>query len=244
MTPHVVDDLPRLLRGDATQAEVQTAAVHLRECADCRQELVDAVTSHAALTSAQRFAPEAVSATPASGVPVRASGPLPDLSAVFAQVRAEAASEDHADGPTTTRRRAPMLAAAAAVAGLLVGGGAVAAIHSANSSSGSSGRTVALAAYDVGTTSAKATITTAGQMSLDAVTLPKLAASKRYEVWLTNTGRTRMQPIGWVGTNGKATLTVPAALMNRYNDIEVSVQRVDTSSYTYSGTSVLRGSYA
>ena len=53
-------------------------------------------------------------------------------------------------------------------------------------------------------------------------------AGKRYEVWLTNDRRTTMQPIGWIGTNGTATMTVPAdADAAQYGDIEVSVQNVD-----------------
>ena len=36
--------------------------------------------------------------------------------------------------------------------------------------------------------------------------------TKRYEVWLTDTKRTRMQPIGWIGNDGTAQLTVPTAI--------------------------------
>jgi hypothetical protein len=71
--------------------------------------------------------------------------------------------------------------------------------------------------------------------------LPK-AANTRYEVWLTNAKRTRMQPIGWIGNDGKATMSVPPEMMQQYGDLEVSVQRSAATDYTYSGTSVLRGS--
>jgi hypothetical protein len=236
MSEHISDELPRLLTGEATPDVVQQAAAHLRECVDCQQELVSAVAAHASLTSAQRFAPEVVAARPVSPAP--APAPLPDLAAVFAQVRAETAADEPA-----LRTRRPVVAIAAAAAGLLIGGGAVAIVnHSSGSSPG--GRTVALAAYGVGTTRATATITAGGRMSLDATSLPKLSATERYEVWLTNAPRTRMQPVGWVGANGTATLTVPANLMDTFSDIEVSVQRLNTSSYTYSGTSVLRGAYS
>ena len=80
-------------------------------------------------------------------------------------------------------------------------------------------------------------------MRIDAASLPKLNG-KRYEVWLTNAARTRMQPVGWLGANGTAALTVPPDLLKRFTDIEVSVQPVDASTYDYSGTSVLRGDYA
>ena len=81
-------------------------------------------------------------------------------------------------------------------------------------------------------------------MKLDAASLPQLDSAHRYEVWLTNAARTRMQPLGWVAPDGTAQLTVPPSLMASYSAIEVSVQQVDAASYSYSGTSVLRGSYS
>jgi hypothetical protein len=240
---HISDELPRLLCGEATRDEVLAAAAHLRSCEDCQQELVSAVVAHASLTSAQRFAPEIV-ARPAEAGPDGAANPdsdnavLPDLSEMFAKVRAQSTVADLA-----SRRRGlrPMLAVAAVAAGVLVvGGGALALTH--HSSSGGS-KSIALTAFDEGTSSAKATVS--GQtMQVDATSLPKLDASERYEVWLTNPTRTQMKPIGWIGDNGTAKLTVPSDLMGSYSDIEVSVQQVNVPSYAYSGTSVLRGAYA
>jgi hypothetical protein len=244
MTSHISDELPRLLTGEATRDVVQAAAAHLRSCEDCQQELVSAVVAHASLTSAHRFAPEVV----ARPVPEAAAADdaddadeqsaLPDLSAVFAQVRADA---EHA--PRAHRRsRRPLYAVAAVAAGVLVGAGATALVQNAGHHA-PAGQSVALAAFDTGTRSAKAVVDNDGRMRVDAAALPRLDAVHRYEVWLTNDARSQMQPIGWIGANGKATLTVPANLMSNYSDIEVSVQRVDAPSYTYSGTSVLRGSY-
>jgi hypothetical protein len=109
-------------------------------------------------------------------------------------------------------------------------------------SSGSTGRSVALAPFGAGTRSAAATIT-GDRIAVDAASLPTLDAAHRYEVWLTDPARTRMQPVGWIDTSGRATMTVPQALLHTYADIEVSVQQVD-GPYIYSGTSVLRGSYS
>src|SRR5579864_7241802 len=97
MTEHVSDDLPRLLSGEALREDVATAAAHLRTCVDCQQELVSAVAAHASLVSAQRFAPEVAwrSETALERPPAR---PLPDLTAVVAQVREEAVA-------TLARRR-------------------------------------------------------------------------------------------------------------------------------------------
>lgn len=227
---HIADDLPRLLTGDAGRAEVLAAAEHLRHCDDCRQELVSTTVAHASLTSARRFAPEVVSGSTADDA---ADATLPDLTAVFAEARAEKVA------PVARRRRAAWgLAAAAAVVGAGVGTFAV--VHDSGSSSPQ--RHIALTAFDIGHSKATATVS-GGRMRIDAASLPNLDAQHRYEVWLTDAARTRMQPLGWIDTNGSAELTVPASLMNSYRAIEVSVQQVDASSYDYSGTSVLRGSY-
>lgn len=236
--PHVTDDLPRLLTGEANRDLVLAAAAHLRTCVDCQQELVSAVVAHASLTSARRFAPEAV------GIPARPSqdaegspaGPLPDLSAIFAQVREEAASPSR----RPVRRRTRYLLGAAAAAVVL--GGGTAALVATTGDDGAAGRTVRLSAFQSGRTDGRATLS-GGEMRIDARSLPRLSG-KGYEVWLTNSARTSMKPLGWIGSDGTATLSVPAELMNSYSDIEVSVQDVNAPSYLYSNVSVLRGEYA
>ena len=241
MTSHISDELPRLLSGEATREAVLSSAAHLRECEDCRQELVSAVVAHASLTSAQRFAPEIVNALrePAEVTSEAPDNPpaLPDLSAVFAQVRREAAA------PAQPRRRFSRVAMGAVAAGLVVGAGGVALVDHVGSSSATSGQTVALAAFGVGHEPASVKLVNGDTMRIDARSLPKLASTERYEVWLTNSARTRMQPVGWIAANGKAELTVPPDLMQTFQAIEVSVQPVDAASYDYSGVSVVRGTY-
>lgn len=227
MNTHVTEELPRLLTGEATRDAVLDAAAHLRTCVDCQHELVSAVVAHASLTSAQRFAPEVVATPPAETAPPQ----LPDLAAVFAQVETEAARRP--------RRRTRYLIGAAAAAVVVGGGIATAVVVTGSSAPG--GQTVHLAAYDEGRTDAQATLA-GGEMRIDATSLPRLNG-KGYEVWLTNAGRTDMKPVGWIGSNGRATLSVPSALMDKYTDIEVSVQDVSAPSYLYSKVSVLRGDY-
>jgi hypothetical protein len=238
MSTHVTDDLPRLLTGEAPREVVLDAAAHLRTCVDCQQELVSAVVAHASLTSAQRFAPEVVNnpAGPSRDAEGNAAAPLPDLSAIFAQVREEAASPSRR---SVSRRTRYLLGAAAAA--VVVGGGATAIVATTGNDT-TSGQTVQLSAFQSGTTDAKATLS-GSEMRIDASSLPRLSG-KGYEVWLTDSGRTSMKPIGWIGTDGKATLSVPADLMRKYSDIEVSVQDVNAPSYLYSNVSVLRGEYA
>lgn len=244
MTAHISDELPRLLTGEATREVVQRSAAHLRSCEDCQQELVAAVVAHASLTSAQRFAPEIVTrsavAPPQRAAQAPAAEPLPDLSQVFAQVREEASAWPE---PAHRQRRRPLMAVAAVAAGALIGGGGVAVIVNHRPGAAVT-QSIALSAFGVGHTTASATVTRGGELALNASSLPRLDATHRYEVWLTNGARTQMKPIGWIGDNGKAALTVPASLMRTYTDIEVSVQRVNDPTYTYSGTSVLRGSYS
>jgi hypothetical protein len=237
-TQHISDDLPRLLTGDATRDEVMTAAEHLRSCPDCQQELVSAVISHAALTSAHRFAPDLVSRS--SGDEEAAAArheaepdPLPDLSGIFAQVRDEATETEHR--PARNRHRLLAVAAAAVV---LAGGGATIA-ETVGSSSSDSSRSVALTAYGVGKDNASVTIVGDKKLRVDASALPKLTAQHHYEVWLTNAARNRMQAVGAIGVDNVATLPVKANDLKQFSDIEVSVQKDHQT--VYSGTSVLRG---
>jgi hypothetical protein len=271
MTEHVHEDLPALLRGEADRATVMQAAAHLRECADCRQELISAVVAHSSLSSAARMLPQELiqPLTSESGTREAGTGasvtelpltespddppPLPDLSAVFAQVRAETAAQADARTETDTTqtpahaaarpraKRGPWLAVAAAVVGLGVGAGGVALSNSVDSSSPST-QNVALAAFDKGTEPASVSIVGGDQMRLDATSLPAPAAGKLYEVWLTNAARSQMYAVGSLGSSRKGSYTVPAGLMDTYSAIEVSVQPVSNSAY--SGISVLRGSYA
>jgi hypothetical protein len=236
MSQHVSDDLPRLLSGEATRAETLAAAEHLRGCPDCQQELVSGVVAHASLTSARRFAPELIArAAPAADGEHVGPAELPDLGDVFAKVRSEAASA----GATGRRRRVALGVAAAAVVATAVG--VTVAQVGGSDSSGPARRSVVLAAYDVGTHPARATLAATGTVSLDAAALPKLDGSHFYEVWLTDRPRKHLQAVGSLSTDNRAVLTISPNVIARYTAIEVSIQRVNQTSF--SGTSVLRGSY-
>ncbi len=254
MSNHISEELPRLLTGDASRDVVMAAAEHLRICPDCQQELVSAVVAHASLTSAHRFAPEIVMPDSSSIADIGSqrarhaaetadSGDeateLPNMTSMFAQIREEAEAK-----PAKTHQRRRLLAVAAAAV-VLVGGGT--AVYTAEHGSSSPTTRVALAAFQQGTAapyddqSASAVID-GDTVSVDASKLPQLGAAHQYEVWLTNEQRDSMLPLGYIGNQNKAKLTVPPKVkLSSYTNIEVSVQRV--GQYKYSQVSVLRGSY-
>jgi hypothetical protein len=163
---------------------------------------------------------------------------LPDLSATFNRIRNEAGAA-RSDGSKGVRYR--WLAAAAVVA-LGVGGGA-AVLADRNRADSPTSRTVALSAFDQGTTTGSAVLVGGDTMKLDAASLPTLAAGRYYEVWLTDGARTTMAPVGQLDSAGDGTFTVPENVMSGYGAIEVSVQDTQAKG-AYSGVSVLRGSYA
>ncbi|SHF46688.1 Anti-sigma-K factor rskA [Jatrophihabitans endophyticus] len=249
-TPHISEDLPRLLTGDATRDVVLGAAHHLRTCVDCQQELVSAVVAHASLSSAHRFAPEIVAPErddrPVAGPDEDVEGPgaLPDLSTVFAEARADA----HASGPragasgtaaapagTRTRRR---LIAVAAAAAIVAGGGVTYAVATSGDDAPAT-QTVALDG-PASTKSATAKLVGDDRMSLDASVLPALRGGRQYEVWLTD--GLHKQSVGFLQPDRHAALTIPSTLMKRYDSIAVSVQKDGQTEF--SGDVVLRGSYS
>lgn len=234
-TNHISDDLPRLLTGEASRDAVLEAAAHLRTCADCQQELVSALVAHASLTSARRFAPEVVAADrqPAPGG-AEPRG-LPDLDAVFRQVREESDTESAAPA---RRRRALLAVAAAAV---VIGGGTAIGVALTSGSSGPTTRTVAL--QSVGQWHGRPTVTMVGteRMKVNATSLPQLAAGKRYEVWLASPDG-KMQAVGFVGSDRTAELTLTSDLIGQYRDVAISEQGPEQRQF--SGVLVARGSYA
>lgn len=231
---HLTDEIPRLLSGEASRTEVLAAAEHLRGCPDCQQELVSAVVAHASLTSAQRFAPEIVASVPDLD-DAEPAGPLPDMSAVFARVRDEARA-------TTVRpdRRRWQVAAVAAAAAVVIGGTTVGIIELNGGGGSAPATTVALSAFQQGAEAATAKVQ-GSTMRVDATKLPRLDGQHFYEVWLTDKARKNMWPLGAIGPDNRGQLPVPSSVMARYAAVEVSVQRANQT--TYSGVSVLRGTY-
>jgi Anti-sigma-K factor rskA len=236
VSEHIFDELPLLLSGEADRTAVSAAATHLRACEDCRQELISAVVAHAALSSAVRYAPGLADSFLVAPPGTSLTDELPDLSSMFAQVRSEAASP--AVVRPVRRVQARWLVAAAAVVAVGVSGGIV-----ATSGHGSApSRSVALSAYDRGTSAATAKLVDDREMKIDAASLPALGNGQYYEVWLTDAARKKMAAVGQLDQKRRGDFTVPTSVMNIYSALEVSVQQT-SSTGGYSGVSVLRGSY-
>ena len=241
---HITEELPRMLRGEATRDVVVAAAEHLRSCPDCQQELVSAVVAHAALSSAQRFAPEVVAGHPVEDGAVDDKAPepgaLPNMSDMFEQVRLEAEASRNRAARRPVRRRLLAVAAAAAV----VAGGTAAVVETTSSSNASQAtRVVTLTGFDRGPLGTKAVVRIVRNRTLqiDASKLPKLDGAHSYELWMTDGARQHMQSVGFIGNDNRAELTVSPKVMAQYSDFEVSVQRNNQTQY--SGISVLRGAY-
>jgi anti-sigma-K factor RskA len=233
MNQHISDDLPRLLTGDADRAETLAAAEHLRTCLDCQQELVSAVVAHAALSSARRVAAPRVAAPVEAYVEPTAAA-LPDMSAVFARVRDEAARTGH-----SSKRRRALIAVAAAAVVATAGGITIAETVGSSSSTHQDAQTVLLQLRNPQTGGPARVTVTGDRMHLDATSLPKLDSAHQYEVWLVDA--TRLRPLGYVGGDRTADLIVPASVMSQYNSVAISVQ--GNQQVQFSGDVVARGSY-
>jgi anti-sigma factor RsiW len=224
MSDHVADDLPRLLRGDASRDVTAAAADHLRDCADCQQELADLVAAHAALVSMQRLGLE----------PVRTRLPMPDARPVVPPESA-IASIPRVRRPAGISRVAVI--AGIVAAGITIGGVAVA----QHRNSVPAIQFVRLAADGQGTVSGSAQVFDGDQVRLDARDLPQPVAG-HYQVWLTDSACTVMYAIGVLGPDRTGDFTVAPMVLDRYSDIEVSVQPANDGGF--SGVNVLRGRYS
>jgi hypothetical protein len=80
-----------------------------------------------------------------------------------------------------------------------------------------------------------------GTLRVDATKLPKLDSTHVYELWVTDSNRRNMSPVGTFST-GTIDLTADHKVLSQYNDFEVSVQKIDQIS-RYSGISMVRGQY-
>jgi hypothetical protein len=235
MSVHPADDLPQLFTGEAGQRELLSIAEHLRRCPDCGQELVAAAVAHASLSLARRHFPE-LFARPASAGTDRI---------VESDLRASAANPTQPPapgrGPARSRRHRAGLLVAAAVA-VLVGGGATIAETVGSSDHGSRvAQSITLAPVGAAQGSATAVIAN-GTLRIDAGGLPRLAARRQYEVWLSDIVGQRMRPLGFIGTDRMANLPLPRSVMSRYGVVAISIQQ--PSQVSFSGDLIASGSYA
>lgn len=261
--PHVTDELPLLLVGEADRETVRRVGSHLRACTDCRDDLVDAVVSHATLRSAARVAPDVATGGRVSFVVPDFAAMLDevvdqtpdrdlvDLGPVFAQIRAEAAGGEAAgagahaapepeaaptDELAARRGRRTRLALTAAAAVVVIGGGTAVTVSALSDD----GKSVTVSAFGAGTVDASARVGD-GWVKLDASSLQRLSSDQFYEAWLVNSDATGVLALGPLGGDGKASFSVPSDVMAQYPTLQVTVQQ-NNGDPTPSQTSVLKAS--
>ena len=170
------------------------------------------------------------------------------LAATSASLRATARQPQAATAPdpapAAKRWRRPLVGLAAALA-LAV---AVAAVLWSGGTLGPDrdGRTVPLAGVGAVAASGRATMAGDGgdrRMTLTADDLPALGPGQYYEVWLLDPDAGTVFPVGVLPPGGEARFTLPAAVVGRYQVIDVSLE-ADDGDPTHSKRSLLRGRYA
>lgn len=234
------EDLTPLLRGELTRARHSALVAHLAGCEVCRGDLVDAASSHGALTAVRRVLSGAVE-TDHSTLPEQTEltsshaelhlAPLPPL--VLPRRRAH--------------RSRTWGALVAAVAVVLASAGLYLGVHrdARPSPTPVATRSAPLSPLRAGGSgqvtmhpeSAVATV-----MTISTTQLSSAGAGRYYYVWLLDPVTNKMLPLGVVGPDGKATFTLQTAILDRYHAVDVSLQK-DNGNPAHSDTSVLRGSY-
>ncbi len=239
---HVGDELPLLLGGELTRARWAEVVAHLRGCARCQAELVDATGAHAALTAARRLMD-----------PPMSRGPLADL-------RVDSADEPLELPPLALTRHRPRgrdlligLTAAAVAAAIALG---AVALSGGRLGSGSGQRATATqqarlvpvvaASGSAAAPSAAGVVRMSGSgevvMTIHVTGLPKAAAGHFYYAWLLDPSTNKMLPVGVVDARGSSTFDLGADLVKRYTAVDISLQ-ADDGDPQHSPVSVLRASY-
>jgi hypothetical protein len=234
-------DLVGLVRGELTNAEVGAADDHLTQCAQCREELIDTVVSHALLVRAGRTLGR-------DALPDRGSehaGAHADVGDARPVLPAYVAPAE--PGP----RRGPLvlLAAAAAVVVAGAGLGAQAWLDRDGSSVSPAPREALLAASlePLDGSAARGEVTMRPhdgrtELSVSVADLPTTSASDYYYAWLLDPATDKMLPLGQVDARRGATFDLDDSLVASYSAVDLSLE-ADDGDPAHSVTSVLRGTY-
>ena len=219
---HPLAELPALVAGRLDLTGIRHLRAHLRACGTCRQELVEIVGGAAALELAR-----GMEEPPDELPPLVIESPRPSATPARGAAR-------------PSRRRVAVIGglAAAAVAAVLV----VSLVVFRRSSPS----TVAVAFAPLAASGDGGTVsmTTAGPertMTVDA-RLQAAADGSFYEVWLLDEASGRMLSVGVLPAEGKASFSLPADLVARYDAVDVSVEP-DDGVAAHSADSVLRARY-
>ena len=253
---HVVDDLASLLRGELDRRHLSLVVRHLRACASCRAELVEASIAHSALTATRRVLDPR--RTPIG--PVSLSEQTP------------AAAGDEADtlppllsgsgGRPVTRvarvgRRDLVASLTSAAVAIVVALGGVAAYQDWTAGGARTTRPTAVqqatltpvvpSSGSAPIPTARGIVSMAGTrdvvMTIRVIGLPAAAAGHFYYAWLLDASTNKMLPVGVVSPDGVATFNLEPDLVHNYTAVNIGLQ-ADNGNPAHSDESVLRASYA
>jgi Anti-sigma-K factor rskA/Putative zinc-finger len=223
MSEHPYDELPGLLFGELNRAEVTVVSDHLAGCDDCRRELAVLAATSASLRAAARH--------------TSAAGEHPAGPAVRPHRGGRGAGRPG-------RRPRPLVGLAAALAVALVAAAVL--LLTGPLRPGRAGGTVPLAGVGAVAASGQASMTGDDgdrQMTVTTDDLPTLRPGQYYELWLLDPKAGTVFPVGVLPPHGEARFTLPAAVVGRYQAIDVSLE-ADDGDPTHSKHSLLRGRYA
>jgi hypothetical protein len=228
--PHGADHNPAefvgLLTGEANRGASLAMAERLRSCDACRQELVDLLAAHAALTSASRTLEEAAEPTEVPTPFLTTDDVLPPLRPVSAR-------------PQGRRMRWALAAAAVVVAVVGISTGFARAHQHGTVVAQAPLRPLDGPANASGSLTALATGTDR-QLTVHTSELQVPGAQSFYEVWLLNPTTLKMLAVGVLPASGTGSYDMNASLMKGYSAVDISLQ-VNDGDPRHSKVSVLRG---
>lgn len=218
------EQLVALVEGRLGLDELRQVVAHARRCPRCQADLVEVAAGAGALRAA-------VTPAAADGLVLPPAAFLEELAA---------APEDRAVVPFARRHRRGLLAVAAAVAAVGLTVGVVASRGGAPR-----GATVALAPVATAGPGGSIRMVGSGRDRTMTVStqLPPARTGTYYEVWLLTVHNGAMVPVGVLPASGQARYVLPAALVARYDAVDISLQP-DNGSTRHSNDSVLRAVYS
>jgi len=229
----VVDNLPALVRGELDRSALHETVRHLRECSDCRAELVTVAEAHGTILAASRTLRPL-----AAGIPAVAT----QLAAQERGADTYGATPSASDLPPlrTHRTGGRRRLALASAAGLLVAAVTTGIVVVTSSDQDRATRQPAVQAQTAELAPLGRTGT--GQVTIRITGVKPAGPGRFYYAWLLDPSTNKMLALGVVGPDGKADFEVDTSIVKTYHAVDVSLED-DNGDPAHSATSVLRGRF-